>query len=139
MIASFSFYENNYCGNKIPYDSFKRIEVQASNKVKMHIMNRDYANWQGNDYSEQVKLATCSVADILYDVEFIQEKINAALNGSKVITSEKVGDYSRNYESMTFKELQEEVSKTNVDKKIQNTIEENLWYTGLTSRRVGVV
>lgn len=142
MIVDFNYYEDTYKGNKIPQDEdFKRIEVQASNKVKMYIMNRDYTNWCGKDYTEQVKLATCSVADILYETEQIQNIIDSVIKGGqdKIITSEKVADYSKSYGTATFKELQEEVSRTIVNKKIQDEINEYLWYTGLMNRGVGVV
>lgn len=142
MIVDFNYYEDTYKGNKIPQEEdFERIEIQAINKVKMYIMNRDYTNWCGKDYTEQVKLATCSVADILYETEQIQNTIDSAIKGgqNKIITSEKVADYSKSYGTATFKELQEEVSKTNVNKKIQAEVNEYLWYTGLMNRGVGVV
>lgn len=139
MIVNFNYYINAYKGDKIPQDEeFERIEVQASNKIKMLIMNRDYTNWYGKDYTEQVKLATCSVADILYDTEQIKKGIETLISGGN-ITSEKVGDYSRNFGSATFKELQEEVSKTNINKKIEQALSEYLWHTGLMNRGVGVV
>ena len=141
MIVDFNYYENTYKGDKIPQEDFERIEVQASNKVMMYIMNRDYANWHGKDYTEQVKLATCSVADILYDIEQTQNVINSVIKGGQnsIITSEKVADYSRSYGTATFKELQEKVSKTNVNKEIQDEVNGYLLYTGLMNRGVRVV
>jgi hypothetical protein len=62
-------------------------------------MGKDYTNYNDTDYTTNVKMATCSIADILYDEELATTNTNG-----KVITSESIGDYSRsfgNQESVT--------------------------------------
>ena len=60
-------------------------------------------------------------------------------NQNKVITSEKVKDYSKSYATISYKELQERVSNASVNKLIQEEIENYLWSTGLTNRSVAYV
>ena len=60
-------------------------------------------------------------------------------NDNKIITSEKVKDYSRNYETISYKELQEQISDTNIKMIIKQEIEPYLWNTGLLNRSVEYV
>ncbi len=142
MIVDYDYYIETFKGNKIPQkEDFERIEVKASSQINMFIMGRDYTNWNSRDYSEQVKLATCSVIEVLYDVEQ-KKKVLSSMSGdnqNKVITSEKVKDYSKSYATISYKELQERVSNASVNKLIQEEIENYLWSTGLTNRSVAYV
>lgn len=142
MIVDYNYYTNTFKGNKVPQkEDFERIEVKASSQINMFIMGRDYTNWNNRDYTEQVKLTTCSVVEVLYDIEQKKNALNSMSgdNQNKVITSEKVKDYSKSYATISYKELQERVSNASVNKLIQEEIENYLWSTGLTNRSVAYV
>ena len=53
---------------------------------------------------------------------------------AKVVTSEKVGDYSRNFDNVSYKDIKEEVSDTT--RKITEEASAYLWSTGLMNRGV---
>lgn len=141
MIVDYDYYKNTFKGNKVPQEEFERIELKASSQINKFIMNRDYKNYNNQDYTEQVKMATCSVIDILYDIEKKKEVLNSMLDGktNKIITTEKVKDYSRNYATISYKELQEQVSNENVNKLIEEEMYNYLWSTGLLNRRISYV
>lgn len=141
MIVEYNYYSDTYKGNKVPQKEFERIELKASSQINKFIMNRDYTNFNNQDYTEQVKMATCSIIDILQEIEKKKETINSMSDNTngKVITSEKVKDYSKNYATVTYKELQEQVSNTNINKLIREELESQLWYTGLLNRSIRYV
>lgn len=87
-----------------------------------------------------MKDATCSVADILYNQYLNKDKIKSIINGSeKIITSEKVGDYSRNIQNVSSSELIAFASEESVQKEISREIEKKLFFTGLLYGGVGIV
>lgn len=142
MIVDYDYYKKTFKGNKIPQkEDFERIEVKANSQINMFIMGRDYTNWNNRDFTEQVKMATCSVIEVLYDVEEKKKVLNSMSDNAdnKIVTSEKVKDYSKSYATISYKELQEQVSNSNVNKLIQEEIENYLWSTGLTNRSVAYV
>ena len=83
-------------------------------------------------------MATCSVADILYKIEKIEErkaKLISSDSSDRILSSEKVADLSKNFANITnIKELEEEIS--NQKNKIKEEIEKHLLFTGLLNRRV---
>jgi len=136
MIVNYDYYINTYKGTKVSEENFEKIEIKASSHIMSLIMNRDYTNWFGKDYSEQVKMATCSVIDILNDTEQKEDILYKIEQGQK-ISSEKVGDYSRNFETINYKELQEQISNNEI--KIVKEVNNYLWNTGLMNRGVSYV
>lgn len=96
----------------------------------MRIQNRDISNFES-----EVKNATCSVADILYNQFTKKEKIKNIVSGAeKVITSEKVGDYSRNINAITLNDLLSLSSDEEIAKEINKIAEQYLLFTGLLYR-----
>lgn len=115
--VDYEFYTDTYKGTKIPSSSFGRISTRASYKIKEQILGRDYTTFNDVDNTIPVQMATCSVADILYDEEIL---MNSTSNG--LLTNEKIGDYSRSFES-----------QDNLTKKTSQLIREELsMYLGLT-------
>lgn len=114
-------------GNLIPQDEFDKFAKGASYEVRLRIQNRDISNFEN-----EVKDATCSVADILYNQFTEKEKIKNIVSGNeKVITSEKVGDYSRNISAITLNDLLSLSSDEETSKEINKIIEQYLLFTGL--------
>lgn len=114
-------------GNLIPQEKFDKFAKGASYEVRLRIQNRDISNFEN-----EVKDATCSVADILYNQFTEKEKIKNIVSGTeKVITSEKVGDYSRNISAITLNDLLSLSSNEETSKEINKIVEQQLLFTGL--------
>lgn len=123
----YDYYTNVYSGKLIPQESFEKFATRASGEVRLRIHNRPIA-----EFEDEVKSSTCSVAEILYKQSKIKEKIDNIINGVEVqITSEKVGDYSRNMSNVSFEELKVMSSNDMVNNEINQELETNLLYTGL--------
>lgn len=122
-----SYYYETFKGDLIPQEKFELYAMKASNKVRNRIFNRDI-----NGYESEVKNATCLVAEILYNQSLQKEYINnLSLGIDKQVTSEKVGDYSRNISNLSISDLEHLSSNENVDKKINEELENCLYLTGL--------
>lgn len=130
--TDYKFYVNTYKGSMLESD-FNTVISRASLEVRNAIMNKDII---GNE--EEVQMATCSVADILNEIEKIKQrksKLISSEKGDKVIASEQVADLSRTFANVTnIKDLDTEIS--NQEKQINVEIEKYLFYTGLLNRRV---
>lgn len=128
----YNFYKSTYKGD-MSIEDFEKLVTRASIEVKNSIMNK---NIEG--FEKEVKLATCSVIDILYKIESIENKKAKLISSEKenrIISSVKVADLSKNYANTTsLKELDEEIS--NQKNKIKEEIENYLMFTGLLNRSV---
>lgn len=135
MIVDYNYYMDTYQGIEISEEEFERAVIKASSHINNLIMNRDYTNWYGKDYTEQVKMATCSIIEILAEKQLAKQKMKGIIDGTnKNITSEKVGDYSRNFDAVSYKDLREET--TNMNNKMFEEASIYLWSTGLMDRGV---
>lgn len=131
----YDYYSNTYDGDLIPQKEFEKFAKGASYEIKLRIQNKDISNFE-----EEVKYTACSVADILYNKFLNKEKIKNIINGSeKVITSEKVGDYSRNIQSISNSDLMSLASEEKVQNEISLEIEKKLYFTGLLYGGIGCV
>ena len=83
--AEYSYYTGTYLGTAIASDSFARLAMRASQKIDRLTFGRAEDD---EDYTDEIKMAMCAVADVLYTHE--QE-------GSDGIQSERVGDHSVTY------------------------------------------
>ena len=130
--ADFSFYIEEYIGS-LERKDFERLVTRASLEIRNYILNKSIEN-----YRNEVQMATCSVADILYKIEKIEErkaKLISSDSSDRILSSEKVADLSKNFANITnIKELEEEIS--NQKNKIKEEIEKHLLFTGLLNRRV---
>ena len=98
----YDYYVFTFEGTLIPEEEFEKFSTMASNKVRTRIFDRDISLFE-ND----VQFTTCLVVDILYNQKLNQDKIKNIINGSeRLITSEKVGDYSRNISTVSATDLQ---------------------------------
>ena len=91
--VDYEFYQNTYKGNKITsQEEFDKLSLRATQYVKQQIMNRDYTDFNGKDYTNEVKYATCSLTEIEQDYQKGVEELS-----SGNIKSESIGDYSRSF------------------------------------------
>ena len=127
--ADYKYYLNSYKGDMSELD-FKRLLIKASAIINNHIFNRDIKG-----YEEEVQIATCSVIDILYNIENINTKINQISNeNNKIVASESVGDLSRTFSNSTIIDLNNEIA--NQKNKIEEEIRTYLLSTGLLYRGI---
>lgn len=123
----FDYYKETYKGNIVPQEIFDKFATKASGKVRNIIFNRDISIFEN-----VVKNATCSVVDILYNQYLNQEKLKGIITGTdKIVTSEKVGDWSRNISNISIDELKQFASDEYTESLINNTLEDYLLSTGL--------
>lgn len=125
--TNYDFYKDTYKGT-MPETDFNKLVTKASYEVRKNIFNRDI-----KDYEDEIQLATCSVADILYKIEQLETKKHAIISG-KALKSESVGDYSRTFDTSSVNDIETEIS--NLEIKIKEEIRMYLLDTGLLYRGV---
>jgi hypothetical protein len=81
--ADRTFYTDTYKGSAIPDAVFDYWATQASGRIDEVTFDRS-TSAEGEDL-EKIKMATCAVAEVMYKIE----------TAGGIITSEKVGSYSR--------------------------------------------
>lgn len=128
--TDYTFYKDKYKGN-MPKDDFDRLSVRASAEVCKNIFNRDITN-----YEDDVQMATCSVADILFKIEKAEQRKDVLINSdTKIVSSESVGDLHRTFANANnLNELENEIS--NLKAKIVKEIRMYLMHTDLLYRGV---
>lgn len=128
----YDFYVNKYMGD-MPEENFEKLALRASAEVQRNIFNRDIEK-----YKDEVQMATCSVADILFKIEQVESRKNKLVSSNandKVVSSESVGDLSRTFANATnLTDLEKEIS--NQRSKILEEIRLYLLHTGLLYRGV---
>lgn len=128
----YNYYSNTFGGTLIPDEEFETYGKRASQEVRIRILNRDIS-----EYEDEVKDCTCKVAEILYNQDIIKEHYKAVVNGTDVlITSEKVGDYSRNLANLSFTDLKALVNENKLEQEISDEIDKDLLFTNLTYRGI---
>lgn len=129
--ADRNFYVLEYRGDKISSELLNKFLTKASLEVRKNIFNRDITRFE-----QEVKMVTCTIAEILYDIENIENRINALVsNEGKIIASESIGDFTRNYANATsIAELKQEI--TNKKTEIKEELINYLGFTGLLYRGV---
>lgn len=127
IYTNYYFYKNTYMGNMSENDFNKQV-IGASYEVQKNIFDRDIT-----DYEDEVQLATCSVADILYKIEQLESKKTTTMS-DKTLKSESVGDYSRTFDTSSVSDIELEISNQNA--KIKEEIKKYLLNTGLLYRGV---
>ncbi|MFR7544544.1 MAG: hypothetical protein ACLUWN_01150 [Clostridia bacterium] len=130
--VDYNFYIKEYKG-KISETEFDKVATRASLEIRNTIMNKDITR-----YEEEVQMATCSVVDILHEIEKIKQRRSKLISSEKedkVIASEQVADLSKSFANVTnIKDLDNEILKQ--EEQIRKEIEKYLFYTGLLNRRV---
>lgn len=129
------YYYDTFEGNVIPQDKFENLALRASSKIRNCILNKDISLFQ-----KDIQNATCSVAEILYNQDLSKERLRKIVNGSdKIISSEKVGDWSRNYSNISIEEIKKISDEDYTNILIYETLENYLLWTGLLYSGVSYV
>lgn len=128
----YNFYVGSYKGD-MPKENFEKLALRASAEIQKNIFNRDIEK-----YKDEVQIATCSVADILFKIEQLESRKNKLASSNvndKVVSSERVGDLSRTFANTTnLTDLEKEIS--NQKNKILEEIRLYLLHTGLLYRGI---
>lgn len=125
--TDYAFYIDTYKGN-MPDDDFDRLITRASYEVQKNIFNRDITG-----YENEVQMATCSVVDILFKVEQLENKKETIMS-NQALKSESVGDYSRTFDTASVNDIDTQIS--NQKEKIKEELRAYLLSTGLLYRGV---
>lgn len=132
IYVDYTFYVDKYMG-EMPEENFEKLVMRASAEIRKNIFDRDISK-----YEEEVKIATCSVADILFKVQKLDQRIDKLISsdkGDKIVASESVADLSRTFANATnISDLEKEIS--NQKSKISEVIRLYLKDTGLLYRGV---
>ena len=132
MIIDYSYY-SSHGGNKIPQNEFDKYSTIASNIIINEIMNRDYTA-----YTSVVKNTCMQIVDLVYDKETLKTfERSKAVGVSTSIASEKVGDYSITYSNYGTGDISNVL--ISYDNEIDNIIRDNLFWTGLLNKAIGVI
>lgn len=117
LYADYEFYANTYKGN-LSKEEFEKSIMKASTYVRRITFGLADDNME----MEEVKLAACSVCDLIAN----DEKVRSEHLG-RAVTSENTDGYSVSYESGGNGETADEL----LDRKIFDTLELYLMPTGL--------
>lgn len=122
-----NYYYNTFYGELIPLEEIEKYVALANNEVRLRLFNRSVDKTK---FEEIVKTTTCRVAEILYNQSLKEQRIENVLNGTnQIVTSEKVGDYSRNLSAVSLADLKADYGSTS--QKIDEEVEKSLLFTGL--------
>lgn len=128
-------YHTTFGKSLIPQNEFSNYSINASQKVRLQILNRPITG-----YEDEVKLATCLVADILYNQTQYKNRLSSVILGnSSIISSEKVDDYSRQMATPSLEDLKKMQSDDYTNSLINSAILETLAFTGLLYKGIEVV
>lgn len=127
IYTDYGFYECVYKGS-MSEDDFERLVIKASCEVNKNIFSRNTEK-----YDLEVQLATCSITDILYKIEQLENKLNNSIS-NEMLKSESVGDYSRTFNSAGIDDIKNEIS--NQKSNIKEELRRYLLNTGLLYRGV---
>lgn len=92
--VDFSYYVERFHGTKVQEIDFHRISLRASVFIKYLTFGRVADSFESDypKYTDEIKMATCAVADIFYDSEKRKEK-----HDGREVASESNDGYSVSY------------------------------------------
>ena len=93
LLVDYEYYLINHKGD-MPKDSFDKLVIEASSRVNLNTYSRIKEEYQITD---DVKNATCEVADLLFNQGTLKNKILQDSKTSGDIASESLGPHSVSY------------------------------------------
>lgn len=98
MYVDYNFYENNFKGTLIPFEVFDIFNRDASVFIDYITLNRTK---KFIEVPDEVKMATCSVAEYMY-----RTTDGTGITPLQLKTSESIGDYQVSYQQMDNAEVE---------------------------------
>lgn len=133
ILVDYNYYSNTYKGTTIPQNSFYNMAIQASSKVNLFTYSRIKEESQITD---DVRNATCKVAELLFNQENLKNKISQDSKTSGDIASESLGPHSITYVNKSTIQKEQVLSGNALDKECYLICYEYLIMTGLMDRRI---
>lgn len=128
--VNYNYYTNNFYGTLIPETNFNKKALEASSKVKYFTSNKI----DRNNISDDIKNATCTIAELLYKQEKMKDSITNQIDENKKIASETLGPRSITYSDNTQEISKMILSDSDLNKKILQICREYLSNTELMYR-----
>lgn len=129
ILINYDYYHNTY-GGTIPENSFNQKAIEASSKVNHYTYNRI----NNDNIDDNVRNATCEVADLLYNQEQLKLKITTNSSENNDIASESLGPRSITYVNKLSVQASQLMSDEEKDKAIYKICYNYLITTGLMDR-----
>lgn len=133
VLVDYNYYTENYKGTSIPQDSFEKKAKEASSRVNLNTYSRIKEQSQITD---EVKTATCEIADLLFDQETLKNKILQDSKTSGDIASESLGPHSVSYINKSNAQKEQLLSGNALENEIYKICYRHLIMTGLMDRRI---
>lgn len=130
--VDYGYYVSFFFGTLIPEKEFCKKALEASSKVKYNTFGRI----DENEIPSEVKNATCSIAELLYDQERLKNSITNQNADNKQIASETLGPRSITYLNNNSEISKQILNDSDLNKKIRNICHEFLDDTGLMFRGI---
>ena len=130
--VDYEYYQSKFYGTLIPISEFNKKALEASSKVNYYTVG----NIDSDNIPTQVKNATCSIAELLYEQEQLKTSITNQNADNKQIASETLGPRSITYLNNNSEISKQILSDSDLNKKIRNICHEYLDDTGLMYRGV---
>lgn len=125
-LVDFNYYSKNYGGSSIPESSFKEKVIEASSKINYYTSRRITLN----NLNDDIKDATCEIAELIYS----REKSLEDLNDNNIVASETVGPHTISYANKSALQEKRILSDEQIEKKCYEVCYRYLANTGLMYR-----
>ena len=126
-LIDYEYYSKIYGGSSIPESSFNKYSIKSSSQINLFTSNRI----SNDNITEDIKNATCEVAELIYNQEMLINKIE---DDSKEVASETVGPHSKSYVNKSNLKSQRILTKEELNKECYRICYTYLANTGLLFR-----
>lgn len=126
-LIDYEYYSKIYGGSSIPESSFNKYSIKSSSQINLFTSNRI----SNDNITEDIKNATCEVAELIYSQEMLINKIE---DDSKEVASETVGPHSKSYVNKSNLKSQRILTKEELNKECYRICYTYLANTGLMFR-----
>lgn len=127
--VDYFYYIDEYRGSSIPRPLFEKYEIKARSKINYYTSNKI----NEDNLDNNIKNATCEIAEIIYEQELLKDKI---LIDSKEIASESLGPKSVSYVNKINYQSKLVKTESELNKTIYQVCKEKISSTGLMYRGV---
>ncbi len=129
-LVDYEYYKTIYEGSSIPESSFKKMVIEASNKVNYYTQDRI----NSDNITNKIRNVTCEIAELIFEQENLKEKIINYDESNKEIASETLGPRSISYVNKSSQQSNLINSKDELEREIYKICYQSLVRTGLMYR-----
>lgn len=126
-LVNYDYYSRTYKGTSIPANSFNKYAIDASGRVNSYT----YGRITEDNISNDIRNATCEIADLIYSQEQLKARI---LSDTNIKVSETVGPHSVSYANKLSLLEKQLLSDEELDKKCYKICYKYIARTGLMYR-----